>query len=159
MLITVIMTVIYSVTAVVTGHASAVATRKGKGATLLHGWFTGRVFLACQVIRSQTHPIGATTHPLEIRHWEAEVAAVSIRMCGSITVVRTWKSNTRGEWVMSTSTGLIIGWVCEGKQMEKEQCSDPTLQSSFFLEVNMPNIIFSLNIEKVLKMCFSQQYF
>lgn len=83
------MTVVYSITVVVTGHTSAIATGKGKGATLLHGWFTGRVFLACQVIRSQTHSIRAATHALEIRHWEAEVAAIAVWMCGSITVVRT----------------------------------------------------------------------
>lgn len=93
MLIAVIVTVIYSITAVVTGHTPAVATGKGKGAALLHGRFTGWVFLACQVIGSQTHSIRATTYPLEIWHREAEVAAVTIRMCGSITVVRTWKSN------------------------------------------------------------------
>lgn len=95
MLITVIMTVINAITAVVAGHTSAVVTREGKGATLLHGWFTGRVFHARQVIRSQAHSIGATAHPLEIWHWEAEVAAVAIWVGGSITIVRTWKSNIK----------------------------------------------------------------
>lgn len=89
MLITVIMTVINAVTAVVAGHTSAIGTREGKGATLLHGRFVGWVFHARQVIRSQAHSIGATTHPLEIWHWEAEVAAVAIWVGASTTIVRT----------------------------------------------------------------------
>lgn len=40
-LITVIMTVINSVTAVVKGYTSAIVTGEGQGATLLHGWLTG----------------------------------------------------------------------------------------------------------------------
>lgn len=89
MFIAVIMTVINSITAVVAGHTSAVGAWEGKGATLLQGWFMGRVFHARQVIGSQAHSIGTTTHPLEIWHWEAEVAAVAIRMSGSVTIVRT----------------------------------------------------------------------
>lgn len=89
MLIAVIMTVINAITAVVTGHTSAIVTREGKGATLLQGRFVGRVFHARQVIRSQAHSIGTATHPLEIWHWEAEVAAVPIWVGGSITIVRT----------------------------------------------------------------------
>lgn len=89
MLIAVIMTVVNPITAVVTGHTSAIVTREGKGATLVQGWFTGRVFQTRQVVGGQAHSIGATTHPLEIWHREAEVAAVAIWMGGSITIVRT----------------------------------------------------------------------
>lgn len=89
MLIAVIMTVINPITAVVTGHTPAIVTGEGKGATLGQVGFMGRVIQARQVIGVQAHSIGAAAHPLEIRHWEAEVAAVAIRMGGSITVVRT----------------------------------------------------------------------
>lgn len=82
------MTVINSITAVVNGHTSAIVTGEGKGTTLLQRWLTGWVFHARQTIGSQTHSIGATTHPLEIWHWEAEVAAVTVRIGGSVTGVR-----------------------------------------------------------------------
>lgn len=89
MLIAVIMTVINAITAVVAGHTFAIVTREGKGATLLQWRFMGQVFHARQVIRSQAHSIGTTTHPLEIWYWEAEVAAVTIWVGGSITIIRT----------------------------------------------------------------------
>lgn len=55
---------------------------------------------------------------------------------------------------MYISTGWITGVVYEGKQTRKEQCSDSTLRSGFFLEINMPNITFSTNTEKSLKYVF-----
>lgn len=87
-LITVIKTVIKSITAIPKGHASAVVTGEGKRATLLHRRLLGGVLHTCQMVRSQTHSVGATTHPLGTRHWEAEVAAVAIWVGGSVTGIR-----------------------------------------------------------------------
>lgn len=141
MLIAVIMTVINPITVVVTGHTSAIVTREGKGATLVQGWFPGRVVQACQVIRSQAHSVGATTHPLEIGHWEAEVAAVAIRMGGSITIVRTWKGNILRQWVNPIALRLITGVVHEEQQMGKKTFR-PMLKSSSLLKIKIPNLTF-----------------
>lgn len=88
MLITVIMTVIKPITAVEAGNTFAIVTGEGKSATLLRGWFVDWVSLTGQVIGSQPHPVRAATHPLEIGHREAEVAAVAIRVRGLIAEVR-----------------------------------------------------------------------
>lgn len=87
-LITVIKTVIESITAILKGHASAVVTGEGKSATLLHRRLSGGILHTSQMIRSQTHSIGATTHPLGIRHWKAEVAAVAVWIGGPATGIR-----------------------------------------------------------------------
>lgn len=87
-LITVIKTVIKAITAILKGHASAVVTGEGKRATLLHGRLLGCALHTRQTVGSQTHSMGAATHPLGIRHWEAEVTAVAIWVGGSVTGIR-----------------------------------------------------------------------
>lgn len=87
-LVTVIKTVVKAVTAIRKGHASAVVTGEGQPATLLHGRLLGRALHTRHMVGSQPHPTGAATHPLGIRHWEAEVTAVAVWVGGSVTGIR-----------------------------------------------------------------------
>lgn len=147
MLVTVIMAVVNPVTAEEAGHTFAIVAGKGKGATLLCGGFMGRVPLTCHVIGSQFHPVGAPTHPLEIRHWEAEVAAVAIGMGRLTAVIRPCK--------MHAQIRFILGLTCEGKQIRILE----TLKSSVYPLSNLPKHNISVKYRKVLKHAFPSKTF
>lgn len=91
MFIAVIMAVIHSITAEGTGHTFAIVAGKGEGAALLCGWLTGWISLTSPLIPLKLHSIRASTHPLEVWHWVAEVATVPVGMGGLAAVVRPWK--------------------------------------------------------------------
>lgn len=83
------MAVVDTITSVAVWDTFAVATGEGVGSTLQCGGFTGRVFNTCLLVGQQLHAIRAATHPLRVWCWEAEVAAVSIRIRRPVAEVVT----------------------------------------------------------------------
>lgn len=87
--ITVVMAVVNTVTSVTVRHTFAIATGEGVGSTLQCGGLIGRVLHTCPLVWGQLHAIRTATNPLRVWGWEAEVAAVSIRICLSVALVGT----------------------------------------------------------------------
>lgn len=93
------MAIINTITLIVSRHTSSITTGERVRATLQSGWLIGWIFNTCQLIRSQFHAIRATTNSLKIWYWEAEMAAVSIGICSSVTVVRALKSDREDQCI------------------------------------------------------------
>lgn len=83
------MAVINTIASVAIWYAFAVATGEGVGSTLQRGGLTGRVFHTCLLVGQKLHAIRTATHPLRVWGREAEVAAVSIRICLPVAEIGT----------------------------------------------------------------------
>ena len=87
--VTVVMAVINTIASVAVWDTFAVATGERIGSTLQRGGLAGRVLNTRLLIGRQLHAVWATTHPLRDWGWEAEVTAVSIRICLPVAEVGT----------------------------------------------------------------------
>lgn len=92
------MAIIHAITLVVLRNTLSVGAGEGIDSTL-QGWgLIGGVLHTGLLVRSQLHAIRAATHPLEVGHRETKVAAVSIGISCSVTIVSTWGVEKRSKW-------------------------------------------------------------
>lgn len=83
------MAVVNTITSVAVWDTFAIGTGEGVGSALQRGGFTGWIFNTCLLVGQQLHAVWAATHPLRVWRWEAEVAAVSIRIRRPVAEVVT----------------------------------------------------------------------
>lgn len=83
------MAIINTIASVAVWDAFAVATGERVGPALQCGGLIGKVLHTSPLVWRQLHAIWAATHPLRVWGWEAEVAAVSIRIRRPVAEVGT----------------------------------------------------------------------
>lgn len=88
-LITVVMAIVNAIASVVLRDTFPVGAGEGVGTTLQRGGLVGRVLYTRLLVGRQLQAIRTATHPLGVRHREAEMAAVSIRVSIPIAEVGT----------------------------------------------------------------------
>lgn len=83
------MAVVNTIASVAVWDAFAVATGERVGSTLQCGRLIVRVLHTSPLVGRQFHAIRAAAHPLRVRGWEAEVAAVSVGIHRPVAEVGT----------------------------------------------------------------------
>lgn len=96
--VSVVMAIINTITSVGVWDTFAIATGEGVGSTL-HCWgLVGGVLDTRLLVWRQLHAVRAATHSLRVWSWEAEVAAVAVRICLPVAEVSTCIGRVRGNY-------------------------------------------------------------